>query len=184
MNFCFPVTIRGHENTDFITLTYSPENIQCADDIDYDTGVVRGTYPVLVKEDFQKFMKRLRKAQSQVTDDKMKYYAVGEYGSKTKRPHYHAILFGRHPEVKVEDSWNLGLVDVGEVNLDSIDYITKYVVNKKDFKHYIVPPFSLVSNGIGLDHLERNFERYKDADFVRGARGFNQVVPRYYRNRS
>ena len=47
----------------------------------------------LRKRDFQLFMKRLRKKYS---DDRIRFYACGEYGSETFRPHYHAILFGLH----------------------------------------------------------------------------------------
>ena len=43
---------------------------------------------ILKKSDFQKFIKRLRK------DYDIKYFACGEYGDKTLRPHFHAILFG------------------------------------------------------------------------------------------
>lgn len=38
-------------------------------------------------------MKRLRKTFS---NDNIRFYAAGEYGSKTMRPHYHAIIFGLH----------------------------------------------------------------------------------------
>ena len=47
----------------------------------------------LRKRDYQLFMKRLRKA---FPNDKIRFYAAGEYGPKTLRPHYHAILFGLH----------------------------------------------------------------------------------------
>lgn len=45
----------------------------------------------LRKRDFQLWMKRLRKA---FPDTKIRFFASGEYGSETFRPHYHAILFG------------------------------------------------------------------------------------------
>ncbi|AXB22553.1 replication initiation protein [Lynx canadensis associated microvirus CLP 9413] len=57
---------------------------------DPDTGEAAEAY-TLAKRDFQLFMKRLRKA---FPDQKIRYFAAGEYGSETFRPHYHAILFG------------------------------------------------------------------------------------------
>lgn len=173
---------RYHENSAFLTLTYSDENLQFWDHINTSTGVVTA-YPVLVKSDLQKFMKRVRHEQSKLTDKKIKYYAVGEYGSKTKRPHYHALLFGVDNRVDLERKWNKGLIDVGTVTNDSIDYITKYIVNKKDFKHFVVPPFSCISNGIGLQHFKDNQELYSKTDIVRGGRGYKQKMPRYYRDK-
>lgn len=173
---------RCHESSSFVTLTISDQNLRFLDHINPDTGVV-STYPVLVKSDLQKFMKKLRFAQASITDKRLKYYAVGEYGSKTKRPHYHALLFGVDRRVDIAQKWDKGMVDVGSVTLDSIDYITKYVVNKRDFKHFLVPPFTLISNGIGLQHFQDNLQLYSGAEVVRGDRGYKQKMPRYYRDK-
>lgn len=43
--------------------------------------------PTLCKADLQKFFKRVRKLIS------FRYFAVGEYGSKFGRPHYHVLFF-------------------------------------------------------------------------------------------
>jgi 7-cyano-7-deazaguanine synthase in queuosine biosynthesis len=40
------------------------------------------------KREIQLFLKKLRKT----TKNKIKYVIIGEYGKKTKRPHYHALL--------------------------------------------------------------------------------------------
>lgn len=64
----------------FITLTYDDEHLPINDN----------GYVTLVKADLQKFFKRLRKS------IKVRYFAVGEYGSKFGRPHYHIILFTKH----------------------------------------------------------------------------------------
>lgn len=173
---------RQHENTLFVTLTYSDSNIRTLDDINTITGECR-TFQVLDKNDLRKFMKRIRKEHDKYSDSKIKYYAVGEYGSKSNRPHYHALIFGLDPRVVISEKWHLGLVDVGSVTMDSIDYITKYCINRHDFKHYLVPPFTSISNGIGLKHLEENYEHYKKAETVRGGRGYRQKMPRYYQDK-
>jgi len=89
------------KNNCFITLTFNPDTINS-----------RGT---LVKADFQKFMKRLRKrfkGNEAVDKDNgrviwkdlvpaydhpihypIRYFHCGEYGSKHSRPHHHACLF-------------------------------------------------------------------------------------------
>lgn len=171
--------MRYHESSFFTTLTYSDENLCWADDSDGNS------YAVLHKPDFQLFMKRLRHAQGKISDKKIKYYAVGEYGSKTNRPHYHALLFSLEPSLvdKLHDIWGEGLSHTGSVTPDSIDYITKYVVNKYDHSHYLVPPFSCISKGIGLQHFLDNADRYSQETVVRNDRGYNQKLPRYYRDK-
>lgn len=170
--------LRYHETAHFITLTCSDENLSFAD---HGGACV----PCLYKPDWQNFMKRLRKRQKEVSDVKLKYYAVGEYGSKTHRPHYHAILYSLDPSLvdQVETIWGLGNTKVGTVTSNSIDYVTKYVVNKYDHSKYPVPPFACISNGIGLKHFEENEARYQRETVVRNDRGYKQKLPRYYRNR-
>lgn len=170
---------RYHADASFITLTYTDEELV------FGTCDRGNVYPVLHKRDFQLFMKRLRKRQAQIGPNKIKYYGVGEYGEKTGRPHYHAIVFGMYPALREElpEIWSLGHTHAGNVSLDSIDYVTKYVVNRVEKKHYLVPPFSSISNGIGLQHLEDNSSRYHSETVVKNNRGFNQKLPRYYRNK-
>ena len=76
--------LQYHDSAYFVTLTYNEEHVP-------RTGL-HGEMS-LRKRDFQLFMKRLRKKYS---DDRIRFYAAGEYGTTTQRPHYHAILFGLH----------------------------------------------------------------------------------------
>ncbi len=61
--------------TYYITLTYSETDLPFTGD--------------LQKSDLQDFFKRLRKN----TGLKLRYFAVGEYGGKKGRPHYHCLIF-------------------------------------------------------------------------------------------
>lgn len=70
----------------FLTLTYNDDHIPLI--LDRETGELVGT---LCKRDLTNFFKRLRK---QFPDKEIRYYATGEYGEHTKRPHVHIILFG------------------------------------------------------------------------------------------
>lgn len=79
-----------HDSNYFVTLTYDNEHLPLVETIDNDTGEIIHN-ATLVKRDLQLFFKRLRKA---LPDCKIRYYACGEYGSQTLRPHYHAIIFG------------------------------------------------------------------------------------------
>lgn len=105
----------------FLTLTYDDSHLP-----------VVGGFPTLRKDHMQKFMKRLRKETSKVSDLSIRYYSVGEYGTRTERPHYHSIMFNVPLEVmdRLRDIWSLGQVMVGTVTGGSIHYVTKYHLNK------------------------------------------------------
>lgn len=82
-----------HDSAYFVTLTYDDAHLPLRPYADPSTGEASATAATLMKSDFQKFMKRLRKA---FPDDTIRFFACGEYGPSTFRPHYHAIIFGLH----------------------------------------------------------------------------------------
>ncbi len=49
--------------------------------------------PYLCKKDAQKFLKRFRKELNKYTDEKVRYYLVGEYGPVHFRPHFHFLFY-------------------------------------------------------------------------------------------
>jgi len=122
---------RGHQQNCFITLTYEDENLPL------DRGLRR--------KDLTSFFKKLRKAKHP-----FRYYACGEYGTDTKRAHYHACLFGIDFTDKVElerrdedilyysqeltDIWALGNTSVGELNFQTAAYCARYIVQTKKGK--------------------------------------------------
>lgn len=164
----------------FVTLTYDDENIRIG-----DCG-----FPTLVKRDLQLFIKRVRWYQAKLDTEKIRYYAVGEYGSKTYRPHYHIILFNVCNVVMdcLLGIWRKGHIDVGEVTDASIHYVTKYHVNyvKDDHVKYgREKEFALMSKGIGRNYLKDNIVKYHKSsmnDFVR-VNEYTQRLSRYYRDK-
>jgi len=71
------------ESAYFLTLTYDNENVPRN-----ESGI-----PILNKRDLQLFKKRLRKFNKKYTKVSVRYYSVGEYGTRSYRPHYHSIIF-------------------------------------------------------------------------------------------
>lgn len=126
-----------HDEKRFVTLTYADAHLNWLDGV-----------PQLSKRDLQLFFKRLRKGGA-----KFRYYAVGEYGSKTYRPHYHVILFGKTTDVAIRQAWQLGLVHIGTVTEASIQYTLGYIVNGKGWQMRTkrVAPFALMSRGRWVD---------------------------------
>jgi hypothetical protein len=104
----------------------------------------------LHKKDYQDFLKRLRK---QLPDRLIKYVVCGEYGSKNNRPHYHFILFGLNIDDfnDIQKAWGKGLINVGNVQPNSIAYVFKYSI-KGDKKHRDwrqTKQFIAMSKGLG-----------------------------------
>lgn len=85
------------------------------------------------RRDGQPFLKSLR----QRTDRPIRFFASGEYGSKTHRPHYHFLLFGydslgaKHLKM-VQDSWGKGQVELTHVTPARIAYCAGYTDKKTD----------------------------------------------------
>lgn len=117
-----------HERNCFVTLTYADEHLP------------EGRS--LHKPDFQKFMKRLRKANGAG----IRFYYCGEYGSQYGRPHYHAILFNfdfcdkklwrvqrevpLYTSEHLQELWPFGFSTIGSVTFESAAYVARYIMKK------------------------------------------------------
>lgn len=159
----------------FITLTYADENLP----VDNKTGEV-----TLKKRDLQNFMKSIRNFSS----NKLRYYAVGEYGTNTDRPHYHILLFNlKNTEVNyVAKCWKHGHVHVGKVSDASIHYVTKYHVNTKKNEDTREPEFATMSRrpGIGSNYYENTRKWHRENQYFHVVNnGYKQRLPRYYQEK-
>lgn len=100
-----------HPFSSFLTLTYA----------DMPPG---GS---LVPRDLKLFLMRLRTAFGPY-----RYYAVGEYGDRSWRPHYHASLFGvpATAEDLVRKCWGLGHVYLVPFERKTAQYVAGYCTKK------------------------------------------------------
>lgn len=126
-----------YERNCFITLTYNDDHLPPYGDLVYD--------------DFQRFMKRLRKRFSKI---KIRFFMCGEYGENHSRPHFHACLFNIDFDDRIyfktsksgskiytsktlDSLWldkggdPIGFTTVGDVNFDSAGYVARYVMKKR-----------------------------------------------------
>lgn len=144
-----------HSQSCFVTLTYADDNQR-----------------VLDKSHFQDFMKRLR-----YRFGKFRYFACGEYGDQTRRPHYHMVLYGSdflgfsykvndklYGNKALEAVWGHGNVVIAPVEFDAICYVAGYVCKKigKD------DGFQLMSRkpGIGKGWLDKYKQELINNGFV------------------
>lgn len=116
-----------HKYNCFATLTYNNETLP--NDLSLD------------KSHIQKFYKRLRYEYGE-----LRHYTCGEYGEKTRRPHYHACIFGidfhdKQPWKKLATYqlyrsetlnrlWGYGECVIGDLTYDTANYTAKYVTKK------------------------------------------------------
>lgn len=143
--------MKQHEKNCFITLTYDEDHVPYSMYCDLSSRRERVSL-TLNKRDLQLFWKRLRK---EFPDQKIRYYACGEYGDESARPHYHAIVFGFMPDdlipaSKFDDKfvdkselgydyyisptlnkiWQKGHVMVANASWETAAYTARYVMKK------------------------------------------------------
>lgn len=171
--------IACHRDNSFITFTYNQENLPSIH---------------IVKIEFQKFIKRLRKHLKRP----IRYMVSHEYGSNTFRPHHHAIIFGYNPQnqkflkttkkgetlftsPELDKLWTHGFHSIGQANEKTAYYIASYSLKGK--KHLLTDPKSgellEVSDcmdvskrpAIGYNFFLENFQQMLDS---------KMILPRYY----
>lgn len=113
---------------------------------DPDNNLLNGWSRSVSKVDLQLFMKRLRRYHP---DDKIRFFACGEYGSRSSRPHYHLILFGLTLDDNdltfykksglgydymnskyISKCWPFGFNVVAPVTWESCCYVSRYMLKK------------------------------------------------------
>ena len=116
----------------FVTLTFSPENV---------LKMCPGGS--LDKAHMQNFMKRLRQ---EYDFKRIRVFYCGEYGEKSGRPHYHAIIFNHAFKDKeywktkngfklftsptLSRLWPFGHAVLGDVSFETCAYVARYCVKK------------------------------------------------------
>lgn len=110
--------LQEHQNAAWTTLTYDDKHKP----------------PTLDRKHLQKFFKRLRKQLG--PNRTLRYFASGEYGETTDRPHYHAILYGLHEQERqlIEDKWGLGHARTVAATPANINYTAGYTAKKIGYK--------------------------------------------------
>lgn len=169
-----------HQDNCFLTLTYDNDNLP-------------GN--LVLKDPFQKFMKRLRERSKK----KLSYMVSHEYGSRTARPHHHAIIFGYSPKnykflknslsgnplftsQDISDIWKFGHHSIGEANEKTAFYISAYALKGKEHQIFHNGEYVKVTDSfdcskrpaIGLRYLLENAVQLVDS---------GQPLPRYYQKK-
>lgn len=172
-----------HDSATFTTLTYDDLHLP----------------PTLRKRDLQLFLKRLRKrlpsdrraARRSPPTRPLRFFACGEYGETTSRPHYHAILYSTSDGDghSIQEAWGLGHTHTVAVTPAAICYVAGYTNKKTDYRdkphervdpttgevYRYQPPFRQMSQGIAK-HAKQYTDAWKDYAIYNGVK---ISTPRY-----
>lgn len=149
------------------------------------------------KDHVRDFIRSLRAAHP---DIRIRFFAVGELGSKTERSHYHIILFnydfgdkkpfkkdGTHQlyrSEELETLWPYGISSIGAVSPSSAAYCAQYSMKKK-LSGQSQGEFIMMSThpGIGYQYFEnhKNDIFLSDSCYTNNAPGRKLSIPRYFR---
>lgn len=173
-------------STLFVTLTYEDGSLPTVT----RSGI---TFGVLNKRHIQLWLKRLRK---RLEPYRVRYFLCGEYGPRTLRPHYHAIIFGypfdlERAKEDIVKTWSKGFVVVKKVKSTHFAYCAKYCssytllpqhLRSKSFR-----PFLLCSRrpAIGSAYLTDNMVEFHRQTLINSVRfdGIRRRMPKYYRDK-
>jgi len=169
-----------HKRTAFITLTYRDQTLPWADErlrtqrssalaarsleqhaVDKsrtrETRTHEGLHASLHKPDLTGFTTRLNQHAIRKFGKGVKYFACGEYGDTTHRPHYHIAVYGEDfsddrkrwkrsnghqlwRSSRLHELWPHGDADIGDLTFESAAYIARYLLKKqtgpKALNHY------------------------------------------------
>lgn len=135
-------------SADFLTLTYSEESVP------WGNGQM-----TLDKLRFQKFVKTINEWQRRQGNPAMRYYGTGEYGTLTNRPHYHLIAFNISKETRnrLSELWPEGMIYRRNVGVESIEYVTKYLIDADEEYIHKEKPSAIMSKrpALGINYVNR-----------------------------
>lgn len=213
-NWANRLTLEGlyHKSAIFATFTYNDENIPHGTYCNKETGEVITENYTLYYEDMQKFWKRLRRYANYhnlPNASSIKFYCCGEYGTKTHRPHYHAIIYdfdidtkkielmsmkrGRYvwKSQEIEELWSKGYTEFEDINWNNCAYVAGYCMKKigkaKDrAKIYEIqgqaPEKRWMSNGIGEQYVIDHWREIYPNDNLTLPNGRTGRPPRMFDN--
>lgn len=169
--------LQQHPSAIFSTLTYDDKHLP----------------PTLERRHLQLFFKRLRKRSG--PNRIIRFFASGEYGERTERAHYHAIIFGLSVRDRdlVQSAWSLGGTRSYNATPAAIAYTAGYTSKKIGYKKLMAdervdpetgevytwqPPFLQMSRRPGIGGHARQWpESWRLFAIHNGQR---MPVPRFY----
>jgi hypothetical protein len=190
-DFSTPFVLNTQDLRDSVVLynkhrSFYKSNYSVNKNVSYEDNQVA----VLVNRHLQLFIKRFRKYVSKKYNEKIRYYAIGEYGVQSLRPHWHVLFFyssldlARDFENVVQlgtDSrpvqtplflrslWKFGYVDSKQTDGKAYFYVSSYVNKPSDFPfvlELLAPQKAFHSNFLGEISSKEDIKKcFQERDF-------------------
>lgn len=180
-----------YDSNMFLTLTYDDEHLP--------------EHRIVSKQELTKFLRALRDRYRRLGHVGVRYFACGEYGEKTLRPHYHVLLFNApvfgdekfkfknklnqniYTSEILNSVWQKGICSIGAVTLQSAGYVARYALKKsyRNLHDIHGAEFITMSRrpGIGSRYLDENFEHIYEYDEIIIDNGKHMKPPKYFDDR-
>lgn len=184
----------------FVTLTYNDDNLPPGNVVDpkhhkefiallkqYESWTEMSTRLDYSYEEFQRSKQRIGEyANDYHYDDyNLRYYGISEFGGISGRVHWHYLLFNVIDKRNIEKAWQAGLVQVDECNINTIDYVLKYMIKERENDQpQGKKEVSFMSKGMGMQGITQEFIDSISApenNQVVNSRGHKVALPRIYR---
>jgi len=186
----------------FVTLTYDDNNLPVGNVVErehhkifiellklYESWPEMASRPDHSYEEFIRASNKVGEyAQNYRYDDyPVRYYGVCEFGGTSGRVHWHYLLFNILDKRNIEKAWQAGLIQVDECNINTIDYVLKYMIkDRENDQPEGKKECSFMSKGIGMQGVTEEFIKQISApenNQVVNSRGHKLALPRIYRKR-
>ena len=145
-----------HKHNSYVTLTLADENLRDDRSLDHQLHFAPFIKRLAERVKYNQRKGLLPSASGllhapsahQLSRKGIAFYMCGEYGTRTRRPHYHACIFGvdfadreyykkngngdkLYTSATLADIWRLGNTITGDVTYQSAGYVARYIMQKQ-----------------------------------------------------
>lgn len=190
-DFSTPSVVNTEELRDSVILynkhrAFYKANFSVNRNVTYENNQVA----VLVNRHLQLFIKRFRKYVSKKYNEKIRYYAIGEYGTQSLRPHWHILFFYSSSQlardfedvqqfgtksrpiqtpVFLRSLWKFGHIDSKQTDGKAYFYVSSYVNKPANFPYVLellAPQRAFHSNYLGEISSKEDIKKsFQERDF-------------------
>lgn len=164
------------------------EDFKCSaykgDNVVFCTFTVSPKYYNMVKSDPKRAIRLFLERYRKLVGKSVRHWITVELGEKTKRLHFHALVWNPKSNNMLRKCWQYGFCSFKKCTLRRAAYVAKYLSKGSDV-NLMFKPFVCTSAGIGKCYVEdlRNIHYHRNGSLkpFYCENGYHKSLPRYYR---